>query len=195
MGITLEMMMLAKVWSKKNRTKRPAVFLDRDGTLIKHREVSSKMSHMQPLPGVPAALAKLQKFGYLLIIVTNQPNIEKGVVSALQTIRLHRHLYQLLRAKGVRLDAVYVCPHRYPSTCTCRKPGQAMIKRARKDFNIDMKKSWFIGDTGRDMETGKRAGLRTIFVKTGEGSKDPHFKTKGQYNAEDFSDAAAYVLK
>ena len=190
------MRLIRQIWGKKNRTKRPAIFLDRDGTLIRHRDVVSKKSQMRPLPGVVKGLQKFQKRGYLLIVVSNQPNIEWGAVGLAATKELHKELRMLLRAKGVSLNAIYFCPHRFKTKCSCRKPAQGLIRAACKDFNIDMKKSWLIGDTTRDMETGRRAKLKTIRVATGDhGSDNKFFKTKGDFSVREVTAAAEIIVK
>lgn len=172
--------------------RRPAVFLDRDGTLIKHQEVFASAEEILPFEGVGKALAHLQQQGYLLIVVTNQPNVEKGLNTEEQIQEQHEHLRGLLAKTGAIFDAAYACPHKYPSTCTCRKPEIGMIQAAQEDFDIDMEKSWLIGDTGRDMETGKRARLHTIQVLTG-GDTDKHFDTKGEFTAKNFSEAVRFI--
>src|SRR4051812_34040692 len=100
-----------QIW-KRSRARRHAVFLDRDGTLIRHRYVVTKESHMRPLPGVTAGLKKLQHLGYFLIVVTNQPGIEKGDVSVEVTKEMQDVLRKTFQKKGIELNAVYFCPHR-----------------------------------------------------------------------------------
>ncbi len=189
------MKLIRQIW-KKDRTKRPAIFLDRDGTLIRHREVVTKESQMKPLPYVANGLNQLQDLGYLLIIISNQPNIEKGIVSLAETKTHNEALCSFLKSKGVLLNAIYFCPHRYGSKCMCRKPDLGLIRAAKKDFNIDTRKSWFIGDTTRDMETGHRAKLRTIHIPTKKENDDnKFFETKGDFVRKDIRAAAAIILK
>ena len=186
--------MVEKVWSKKNRITRPAIFLDRDGTLIRHRLVASKKEHMRPFGSVAKGLQLLQAAGHLLIVITNQPNIEKGLSTIAETKKRNEEMAEFLQKKKVTLDAVYFCPQTYTTGCDCRKPELGLLKAAQKDFSIDMKKSWMIGDTTTDMELGSRARIKTILVKTGNGGKDKRFyKTKGTYVAKDVQAAAKII--
>ncbi|OGG72649.1 hypothetical protein A3A38_00210 [Candidatus Kaiserbacteria bacterium RIFCSPLOWO2_01_FULL_53_17] len=197
MGInSKKLKLIRQVWAKKNRVARPAVFFDRDGVLIRLRNVVSEKKHLRLLIGTGGALKALQDAGYLLIIATNQPNIEKGIINSATVKELNNHLQRELRKHRTALHAAYTCPHRFGSNCACRKPGLGLIKAARKDFKIDMKHSWLIGDTTRDMETGKRTKLKTILVKTGNGGKDRRFfKTKRDFIARNLHVAANIVAK
>ncbi|MEK7509202.1 MAG: HAD-IIIA family hydrolase [Patescibacteria group bacterium] len=188
--------LIRQVWAKGNRVARPAVFFDRDGVVIRQRNVVSEEKHMRPLAGAAAGLRSLQECGFLLIIITNQPSIEKGMVTEARARRLNEYLYQELKKKRVTFDASYTCPHRFGTECTCRKPGLELIRAAQKDFKIDMKQSWLIGDTTRDMETGRRAKLKTILVKTGDGGKDKRFfKTRGDIETRNLRLAAQAIAK
>jgi D-glycero-D-manno-heptose 1,7-bisphosphate phosphatase len=154
-----------------------AFFIDRDGTLIEQVEVLNTPSQLTLLPGVGEALANLRERGFLLIGITNQPSVEKGLITEEQLVAVHEALQEKLAESGARLDAIYTCPHQYRAEgqCACRKPGIGLIEQAQAAFPIDMEKSWLVGDRLRDVETGRRAGLKTILVSTGGVSKDDTF--------------------
>jgi histidinol-phosphate phosphatase family protein len=192
MGISLEMKPLKQIWSKPN-AKHAAVFVDRDGTLIEHREVFNDEKDVVLLPGVFDALKKLKVRDYLLIGISNQPNIEKGIVTIEDTFFVNERIQSLLRSSGVELHAMYFCPHSHGTGCHCRKPEIGMFEEAERDYDIDLAGSWFIGDTGRDMEAGKRAGVKTIRVQSSD--PDTHFDTKGDFIAENFSQIPEIIEK
>lgn len=182
---------LKQIWSK-NTTKQAAVFVDRDGTLIEHREVFKNDTDVILLPGSAGALKKLKESGYLLIGVSNQPNIEKGIATAKETESINEHIQSLLRFSGVELDAMYFCPHSHGTGCHCRKPEIGMFEEAEVDFLIDRTRSWFVGDTGRDMEAGKRAGVRTIKLQSTD--PDKHYLTEGDFTVRDLVSAVEVIL-
>ncbi len=156
--------------------KNKAIFLDRDGTIIKDVEFLIKPEQFKILPGVAKAVAEFNCLGFLVIVITNQPVVSWGVIDPKGIENLHRILIDKFAKKGAKIDAFYFCPHHPASkipewgiNCRCRKPKAGMILRAIKDFNIDRKKSFMIGDALIDVLAGQRAGLKTIQVKTGPG--------------------------
>lgn len=146
---------------------RKAIFLDRDGTLnnnCDHYYVWRK-EELQLNPGVCETLRDLQSRGYLLIVVSNQGGISKGEYRVRDVELLHEHLRTLLEKEGVTLDEIYFCPHhQMKESCLCRKPLPLMIEKALARFDIDPAVSWMIGDSERDVEAGKAAGLHTIRI-------------------------------
>jgi mannose-1-phosphate guanylyltransferase / phosphomannomutase len=184
-----------------NSQKRPAVFLDRDGTIIKFVDVLAEPSQVELLPGAAEAIADLNRRDFLVIGLTNQPNIEKGLLTEKDLKAIHDLLQKMLAVSGAHLDAIYTCPHKYrPPTdtvpqCTCRKPGIKLIQDAEKDFPIDMGRSWFVGDRLRDVQTGINAKLKTILVPTGGSSKDDEFfpDAKPDYKADDLLAAVQFI--
>jgi histidinol-phosphate phosphatase family protein len=178
--------------------KIPAIFIDRDGTLIEHIHELVDPSQLKLLPRVAGVVAEFKHRGFLIIGITNQPIVEKGLITPRRLQEIHRALQKMLIAKGaVPLDAIYACPHRYrkKGQCNCRKPRLGLIRRAQLRFPIDMEKSWFIGDHLRDIETGRRAGLKTILVKTGvPNPNDALFPdTKPDYVAKDMKAALKFI--
>lgn len=160
---------------KARKMKQPAIFLDRDGTLIRYVRKPNKASHMRLMKGVPEALRMLHELGFLLIVITNQPMVSRGEITLAGVRKLHAILQKRLEKTGVSIDAFYICPHQYEDHCACRKPKIELIRRATKKYNIDLKRSFFIGDDMRDIEAGRRAKIRTILVKTGNAGKDKRF--------------------
>lgn len=162
---------------------KPAVFLDRDGTIIEQVRVLNDPAQVRLIPGVGDAIKKLNEKGYLVVVLTNQPAIEKKEMTEEQLAVVHAELTrQLQDSFGARLDDIETCPHRYHPPgdailpCACRKPGTKLIEDAEAKFTaqgiaIDRNRSWLIGDRLRDIETGKRVGIRTIQVLT--GTPDP----------------------
>ena len=148
---------------------KKAVFLDRDGTLNNNRDhyYIWRVEDFQLNPGVVEALSELRARGYLLMVITNQGGISKGICSLEEVEALHAHMRSLLEESGVVLDEVYVCPH-HPDqeTCLCRKPLPLMIQKALARFEIDPAQSWMVGDSERDVEAGEAAGLRTLLVES-----------------------------
>jgi D,D-heptose 1,7-bisphosphate phosphatase len=150
---------------------RRAVFLDRDGTLNPDPGYISNPDDFNLFPGVPQALARLKKAGYLLILITNQSGIARGLVSREQLELVHQKLQSLLAAADATLDAIYFCPHHpdYPlngiAACECRKPQPGMICQAMKDFDIDLAGSYVIGDRSKDIQIAINAGVRPISIR------------------------------
>ena len=158
---------------------KPAVFLDRDGTIIKEKDHLCYIREIDLLPDAAWAIRLLRKAGFFLVVVTNQAAVAKGLLTEEQLAIIHARLQQLLRREGAWLDALYYCPHHpengyfpYQKTCACRKPEPAMLLQAAREHNLCLESSFLIGDTLTDMEAGRRAGCRTILVRTGYGEQE-----------------------
>ncbi len=149
-------------------TKRPAIFIDRDGTLIEEVNFLSRVEDLRVFPFTNEAVSRLKKKGYLIIVVTNQSGIGRKLYDEAAMHNIHDAIQQELAGA---INAFYYCPHLPDAGCECRKPGQGMIKAAMADFDIDMSGSWMIGDKRLDIETGFKAGIKTALVKTGYGSE------------------------
>ncbi|MHB9155712.1 MAG: D-glycero-alpha-D-manno-heptose-1,7-bisphosphate 7-phosphatase [Endomicrobiales bacterium] len=152
--------------------KSPAVFIDRDGTLIRERNYLSKIKDVALLSGAPEALRLLKQAGFKLVLVTNQSGIGRGYFSEEAMHRVHRHLQKLLAKKGARLDGIYYCPHGPETGCSCRKPALGMVKKARRELNLDLKNSFTVGDHRGDFLLGRNMGGKGIFVLTGHGRRE-----------------------
>lgn len=176
------------------------MFIDRDGVLIRQVDELVDPAQIELFPDAAAAIAALKAKGFLAIGITNQPIIEKGLLTMEGLRRINAVLQEKLSIRGgASLDAIYVCPHRYRAEgqCECRKPGQKLLADAQNDFDIDMAGSWFVGDRLRDVETGRRAGIRTILVATGGESKDDEFfpETRPDYVVSALSEAVDRIIK
>ncbi len=153
------------------------IFLDRDGTINKYRGLVKKADELELADDAALAIKTINTSSYLAICATNQPVIARGDTTFEELRNIHNKMETLLGKDGAYLDALYFCPH-HPAggfegevpelkfDCDCRKPKIGLLKKAQERFNIDLSKSWFIGDTDRDIQTGINAGCRTIFLDT-----------------------------
>jgi D-glycero-D-manno-heptose 1,7-bisphosphate phosphatase len=153
---------------------RPAVFLDKDGTLIEDVPYNVDPASMRLVPGALTALRRLHDAGFGLVVVSNQSGVARGLFpeSALRAVAAR--LQELVAPAGVELEGVYFCPHhpegtvrRYAVECHCRKPRPGLLQRAARDLGLDMRRSWLIGDILNDVEAGVRAGCRTVLLDVG----------------------------
>ena len=146
--------------------KQPAVFIDRDGTLIEEVNYLSRVEDLRVFPFTRAAVKLLKDNGFLIIVVTNQSGIGREVYTEAAMHGVHASIQ--IELDGV-IDAFYFCPHLPCDGCRCRKPGLGMIEAACADFEIDMNRSWMVGDKKIDVETGFNAGILSALVLTGYG--------------------------
>ena len=153
---------------------RRAVFLDRDGTINVEKNYLHRMEDWEWIPGAVDAIRELNHAGYLVIVVTNQAGIARGMYSEEDVRTLHRTIDSELAGRDAHIDAYYYCPH-HPDhggriSCDCRKPAPGMILRAARDWDIDLSRSYMVGDKPADMEAGLAAGVTPIVVATGYGA-------------------------
>lgn len=173
-----------------------AVFLDRDGTLVHPRHYPSRPEELCLYAGIEAELQRLQSAGFRLIVITNQGGLAHGYFTVADLDRMHAHLSEEFARLGVRLDGIYHCPHHPDGSiaelaiaCNCRKPQPGMLLRGATDFDVDLQRSWFVGDILDDVEAGKRAGCGTILVDIGTESlptapiREPHFVARDTVHA------------
>lgn len=143
------------------------VFLDRDGTLNHDPGYLKSAAELKLLPGVPAALARLKAAGAKLVVVTNQSGVGRGIFTLKDLETIHARLEGLLEQEGAVLDAIYFCPHHPDDGCLCRKPGRGMVDRAVSELQVDLRRSYLIGDHMRDMQLARVVGAKPILVTTG----------------------------
>ena len=148
--------------------KGVTVFLDRDGTLNPDPGYIGSPDQFELFPGVATALARLTRAGARLVVVTNQSGVGRGLFSAADLDAIHVKLRRLLLDAGVTLDAIYVCPHHPDARCACRKPETGMVDQAVRELEIDLSRSYLIGDHAKDMELAKRVGAKRVWVTTSE---------------------------
>lgn len=156
--------------------KSPAVFLDRDGTINPDPGYIDSPDKFKLFPGVCEAVRALNEGGYRVFVVTNQSGIGRGLFSEEELREVHNKMVRLFEAGGAVIDRVYFSPYfseaaveKYRRNPRDRKPGTGMLRRAAKEFNLDLEQSWMVGDRPGDIVAGHRAGCRTILVLTGCG--------------------------
>ena len=187
-----------------NRNLRQAVFLDRDGTLIREVNHLSSKDQIEILPEVTNAITSLNRNGILAVVVTNQPVVARGDITIEELNQIHTRLETLLGAEGAYLNGLYFCPHHpdrgFPGEvlalkgpCLCRKPQTGLIDQACRDLEIDRRQSWLVGDSTSDIEAGRRAGLRTILLRTGHAGADAKYPTRPDYICRDMQDAVHWI--
>ncbi|MGI5835210.1 MAG: D-glycero-alpha-D-manno-heptose-1,7-bisphosphate 7-phosphatase [Chloroflexota bacterium] len=181
---------------------RKAVFLDRDGTLIRNHHYGCDPNSIQLMDGVVEGLKALKEQNYLLVVVTNQSGVARGYFTEAQLEVFHRRLNDLLCQRGVEISAFYYCPHhpdgvipQYSRECDCRKPRPGMVLKACFDLAIDPTQSWLIGDILDDVEAGKRAGCRAVLLDLGTEGKPERPEREPEYIAMGFLDAARFLLR
>jgi D-glycero-D-manno-heptose 1,7-bisphosphate phosphatase len=150
---------------------RPCVFLDRDGTIISDPGYLRDPALVVMLHGAGPAVARLNQAGWLVIVVTNQSGISRGLVTEAEYFQVAARLDRLLEDVGARIDASYFCPHapERDGTCACRKPGLLLFERAAREHGIDLAASWWVGDRLSDILPAKSLGGNGLLVETGEG--------------------------
>ena len=148
-----------------------AVFLDRDGTLnlgIPFHERVDSVDKVRLFPDTLQALQLLATLDYGVFLVTNQAGIAEGLITQDEFNAINNRLLELIAPSGSKVLKTYMCPHGEDSTCDCRKPKPELLLDAAKEFDIDLKNSWMVGDRPSDVMTGVNAGTKTILVKTGD---------------------------
>lgn len=171
---------------------RPAVFLDRDGTLIEEVNFLSKVEDLRLFSETSSAIERLKNAGFLLIVVTNQSGIGRGFYTVDDMDAIHRAMSMQLDGM---IDAFFHCPHLPDALCQCRKPSLGMIEEAEQIFNIDRAASWMIGDKALDIELGRRALMQTVLVSTGYGANvNAQHEANPDFFVENIGDAASVIL-
>lgn len=184
----------------------PAVFLDRDGTLCVEKGNLRTPEELEMLPRVGPTLRALRQAGFRLVILTNQPVIARGEASERDVAAVHRKLVWEIGMEGAYLDAIYLCPHHpkrgFPGErvdlkidCECRKPGTKMAEEACRDLGIDAAQSWMIGDRTVDIEMARRAGLKSVLLRTGAAGQDGKYSVSPDHVADDLTAAAEIILQ
>ena len=156
----------------------PAVFLDRDGTVIEETGYLHEPGKVKLLPGAAQAIKQLNERGFLVVTVSNQSGIARGLYTVADYAAVQRRLAELLEAQGggggAHLDGAYFCPHhpRFTGPCECRKPGLKLFRDAAAALDIDLKRSWWVGDRLSDVQPARALGGKAILVAAGEGNLD-----------------------
>ena len=178
-----------------------AVFLDRDGVIVEDPYYTYRTDQLKLIPGSAKAIRLLNENNFITVVVTNQAGIAKGYFTEEDTISFNQSMKQKLMEHDAHIDAIYYCPHhpdakieKYKIDCDCRKPKPGMLKDAEKDFNIDLRRSFIIGDRLSDIDAGKCVGCKTIMVLTGYGKKKKK-NNRIDYIAQNLYDAITKILK
>lgn len=186
--------------------KGAAVFLDRDGTINEEVGYVNHPSRLWLLPGVASAIKRLNEREIYVIVATNQSGVARGYFDEELVKVVHQKMEELLAAEGARIDRIYYCPHHptigppeYRRECECRKPRIGMIKKAVAELDIDLQKSYSIGDRIKDICFGHNAGLKSILLLTGFGRGEYEFqrhkwKETPEFIAENLMEAVEWIL-
>ncbi|MFC1508393.1 D-glycero-alpha-D-manno-heptose-1,7-bisphosphate 7-phosphatase [Candidatus Omnitrophota bacterium] len=175
---------------------RRFVFLDRDGVInVELGEYTIYIEQLQWAEGSLAGIKKLNDAGFKIIVITNQACISKGLQTEEGLAKLHNHMKAHIEQAGGSILAFYHCPHQTPDNCFCRKPQPGMLVKAAEDYGINLPETFFIGDSRRDMEAGRRAGTRTILIDNGIDSDSPQtqFET-GEFRVNNLLEATEIVI-
>jgi len=186
--------LIKKIISSESAHVRRAVFLDRDGVINDNKEgYIYKWSDFEFLPNVLTVLKKLQKADFLLFIVTNQSGIGRGYYTEQDVQKLHRKVKAHLREHGITITEIYHCPHHPDDHCDCRKPAPGMLLKASVEHGINLSKSWFIGDSGSDVDAGRQANVHTILIDSHMAKEKPG-QFKPTVTVSNITEAAAIII-
>ena len=158
---------------------RPAVFLDRDGTLIEARHYLDRLDLLELYPWTADAIRLLNRAGFATVVITNQSAVGRGIIEEAFLDEVHGAIDRKLALGGARIERYYHCPHhpeatieRYRQACRCRKPGPGLIEQACREMGLDPARSVMVGDRWLDVRSGRAAGTRTVLVRTGHGADE-----------------------
>jgi D-glycero-D-manno-heptose 1,7-bisphosphate phosphatase len=171
---------------------RRAVFLDRDGTINEEVGYLGNPDDLHLLPGAAGAIRRLNESGFTAIVVTNQSAIGRGYFSSEDVAAVNTRLVEQLRERGASIDGLYVCPHRPDERCSCRKPEPGLLLQAAEEHGLDVRGSFLVGDKESDLDSGRRAGCRTVLVRT--GPEGPENAPPPDHVADDLAAAVEWIL-
>lgn len=203
---TVEELKNGLIASKNLKNRQRAIFLDRDGTMNVSKGFISNADDLELIPGTIEAIKAINKSGALAIVITNQPVIARGECSFEELHNIHNKLKTLLGEKGAFVDDIFYCPH-HPDKgfegevpelkfdCECRKPKTGMINEAVDKYNIDLSKSYMVGDSTMDLELARNAGVKSVLVDTGFAGNDGKYDRSCDIEAKDLLDAVEKIIK
>ena len=184
---------------------RRAVFLDRDGTIVEEAGYLDRLERLVFFPFSVDAVRVLNRAGFAVVVITNQAGIARGIVKESFVGEAHRHIADTMIAGGARVDGFYYCPHypdgvveQYRKACDCRKPEPGLLRVAAGELDLDLARSFVVGDRWHDVAAGHAVGARGVLVRTGLGRKDetnPHPGTTPDAIVDNVMEAAAWILQ
>lgn len=189
-------------WSNEVMKKHAAVFLDRDGTINEEVGYMDSLEKLKIIPEAFAAIRRINQNDMKAVVITNQSGVARGFFSEDFVQTVHAIIQEQLKARKSFIDAFYFCPHHptegqgvYLQTCNCRKPAPGLLFKAADEMEIDLGRSYLIGDMPKDIEAAKRAGAKGILVRTGYGQEHRAFAVEPDYIAGNILDAVRWILK
>jgi D-glycero-D-manno-heptose 1,7-bisphosphate phosphatase len=179
---------------------RPAVFLDRDGTISEEVGYLNHASRFRMFPFVAAAVRKLNEAGLSVIVITNQSGVARGYFPVTLVETVHTLMTKQLAELGAKLDGIYYCPHTSADACACRKPKTGLLERAARELALDLRRSFVVGDRYGDVELAHRVGATGVLVRTGYGEGElawhaAKWPAPPDFVADDLAGAADWVLR
>ncbi len=192
---------------KGSTTPKPAVFLDRDGTINEQMGYINHTCRFHLLPGAAEAIKRLNDAGIPVVVISNQSGLARGYFPEELLLAVHEKMNRLLAEHGAHVDGIYYCPHHpeakkkeFREVCSCRKPKPGLILQAAEEMNLAPEQSFVVGDRWSDIKTAANCGARSILVRTGYGRGDeqyigPHQEIQPDYKAEDLLEAVQWILK
>lgn len=189
-------------WSDELMKKYAAVFLDRDGTINEEVGYMDSLEKLKIIPEAFEAIRLINQNGMKAVVITNQSGVARGLFSEEFVQTVHAIIQEQLKTRKAFIDAFYHCPHHptegqgvYLQTCNCRKPAPGLLFKAADEMEIDLGRSYMIGDMPKDIEAAKRAGAKGILVRTGYGQEHRAFDVEPDYIAGNILDAVRWILK
>jgi D-glycero-D-manno-heptose 1,7-bisphosphate phosphatase len=179
---------------------RPAVFLDRDGTIAEEVGYLDDISRFRMFPFAAQAIRRLNKAKLPVIVITNQSGVARGYFPESLVSAVHELMTEQLAKEGAHVDALYYCPHKEEDECVCRKPKPGMLKSAAREHGLDLRRSFVVGDRYGDIELAHGVGARAILVRTGYGKSETERRSAGfrmgpDCIAENLAEAADWILR
>lgn len=175
--------------------KKAAIFLDRDGVLTEEKSYITSLENLSIFSYTQDCIKQIHDKGYYAIVITNQSGVARGLFTEESLVEMNKYLIN-----NIGVDAVYYCPHhedgrieKYRKKCNCRKPNTELIEHACRDFDIDMKKSYMVGDRASDIMLGQNAGIKTILLQSGYGTARLEQDVKPDFILNDLRDIISYI--
>ncbi len=182
--------------------KNAAVFLDRDGTINEEVGYLGDLEKLSIYPNSFEAIRLINESGMKAVVITNQSGVARGYFSEDFVMTVHSRINETLQKKGAHIDRFYYCPHHptegkgnYLKSCDCRKPETGMVIKASEELDIDLSRSYMVGDTAKDIELANKISVTGILVKTGYGKKEISSDIKPDYIAENILDAVKWIME